>query len=135
VVITMTMIPANAKGCLKGAVVPQDTAERRQVTVMFSDLVGSTALSARMDPRPAATTARVCLSLLGKTRRRGAAIAYENSCLHIWIALRARFRTMPPSRTALFMIIARFGRSPFCRTAVEQSLSGTGEGSMVTVFS
>src|SRR6202051_1546380 len=30
--------------------VAQDTAERRQVTVMFSDLVGSTALSARMDP-------------------------------------------------------------------------------------
>jgi class 3 adenylate cyclase len=29
---------------------PRDTAERRQVTVMFSDLVGSTALSARMDP-------------------------------------------------------------------------------------
>jgi hypothetical protein len=29
---------------------PHDTAERRQVTVMFSDLVGSTALSARMDP-------------------------------------------------------------------------------------
>jgi class 3 adenylate cyclase len=28
----------------------QDTAERRRVTVMFSDLVGSTALSARMDP-------------------------------------------------------------------------------------
>ena len=28
----------------------QDTAERRQVTVMFNDIVGSTALSARMDP-------------------------------------------------------------------------------------
>src|SRR5258708_29182121 len=28
----------------------QDTAERRQVTVMFSDLVGSTALSVHMDP-------------------------------------------------------------------------------------
>ena len=28
----------------------EDRAERRQVTVMFSDLVGSTALSARMDP-------------------------------------------------------------------------------------
>jgi class 3 adenylate cyclase len=28
----------------------QDAAERRHVTVMFSDLVGSTALSARMDP-------------------------------------------------------------------------------------
>jgi len=32
------------------AVRPRDAAERRQVTVMFSDLVGSTALSARMDP-------------------------------------------------------------------------------------
>jgi class 3 adenylate cyclase len=33
-------------------VTPQqrDSAERRQVTVMFSDLVGSTALAARMDP-------------------------------------------------------------------------------------
>src|SRR5262249_24894700 len=29
---------------------PVETAERRQVTVMFADLVGSTALSARMDP-------------------------------------------------------------------------------------
>jgi F420-dependent methylenetetrahydromethanopterin dehydrogenase len=29
---------------------PEDRAERRQVTVMISDLVGSTALSARMDP-------------------------------------------------------------------------------------
>src|SRR6516165_8240557 len=40
----------------KSSVVPTTTgpsptdAERRQVTVMFSDLVGSTALSARMDP-------------------------------------------------------------------------------------
>ena len=29
---------------------PEERAERRQVTVMFSDLVGSTALSSRMDP-------------------------------------------------------------------------------------
>src|SRR4051812_15756435 len=29
---------------------PQDSAERRQVSVMLADLVGSTALSARMDP-------------------------------------------------------------------------------------
>src|SRR5438045_2677116 len=28
----------------------QDTAERRQVTVLFADLVGSTALAGRMDP-------------------------------------------------------------------------------------
>jgi hypothetical protein len=43
---------------------PQDTAERRQVTVMFSDLVGSTALSARMDPEDlrgrTLPTARCC---------------------------------------------------------------------------
>src|SRR5262252_5491124 len=32
------------------APLPLDAAERRQVTVMFADLVGSTALSARMDP-------------------------------------------------------------------------------------
>ena len=32
------------------SVSPEDRGERRQVTVMFSDLVGSTALSARMDP-------------------------------------------------------------------------------------
>src|SRR5512140_1823375 len=29
---------------------PEDAAERRQLTVMFCDLVGSTALSARLDP-------------------------------------------------------------------------------------
>ena len=32
------------------AATTEASAERRQVTVMFSDLVGSTALSARMDP-------------------------------------------------------------------------------------
>ncbi len=49
-------LPRGEKDIPKAAVAtapmaaPQDTAERRQVTVMFSDLVGSTALSARMDP-------------------------------------------------------------------------------------
>ena len=41
---------APLKPTIVASPVPQDTAERRQVTVMFSDLVGSTALSARMDP-------------------------------------------------------------------------------------
>jgi hypothetical protein len=36
----------------------EDRAERRQVTVMFSDLVGSTALSARMDPEDLARSFR-----------------------------------------------------------------------------
>jgi predicted ATPase/class 3 adenylate cyclase len=42
-------IPASTQPALT-APRPLDTAERRQVTVIFSDLVGSTALSARMDP-------------------------------------------------------------------------------------
>jgi class 3 adenylate cyclase len=42
--------PAAAPDPAKVDASPRDTAERRQVTVMFSDLVGSTALSARMDP-------------------------------------------------------------------------------------
>jgi class 3 adenylate cyclase len=42
---------APSAGPATAAVSLQDqAAERRQVTVMFSDLVGSTALSARMDP-------------------------------------------------------------------------------------
>jgi class 3 adenylate cyclase/predicted ATPase len=41
---------ARELGTAEATVAPHDTAERRQVTVMFSDLVGSTALSARMDP-------------------------------------------------------------------------------------
>jgi class 3 adenylate cyclase len=42
--------PAAIPGLAAADAPPRDTAERRQVTVMFSDLVGSTALSARMDP-------------------------------------------------------------------------------------
>ena len=42
--------PAVAATATANKPTPQDTAERRQVTVMFSDLVGSTALSVRMDP-------------------------------------------------------------------------------------
>ncbi len=43
-------ISATTKTAASREVKAPDTAERRQVTVMFSDLVGSTALSARMDP-------------------------------------------------------------------------------------
>ena len=42
--------PTATPGLTAADASPRDTAERRQVTVMFSDLVGSTALSARMDP-------------------------------------------------------------------------------------
>src|ERR1700757_211361 len=40
----------NKASTSRSGVGPEDRAERRQVTVMFSDLVGSTALSGRMDP-------------------------------------------------------------------------------------
>jgi class 3 adenylate cyclase len=42
--------PAPSQPAIPTQTKAQETAERRQVTVMFSDLVGSTALSARMDP-------------------------------------------------------------------------------------
>jgi class 3 adenylate cyclase len=41
---------ASEQPASSSTVATRDTAERRQVTVMFSDLVGSTALSTRMDP-------------------------------------------------------------------------------------
>jgi class 3 adenylate cyclase len=41
---------ANDASMSRSGVGPEDRAERRQVTVMFSDLVGSTAMSGRMDP-------------------------------------------------------------------------------------
>jgi SAM domain (Sterile alpha motif) len=46
--VTPTVDPATASSTPSAH--PEDRAERRRVTVMFSDLVGSTALSARMDP-------------------------------------------------------------------------------------
>jgi len=47
-----------------------DTAERRQVTVMFSDLVGSTALSARMDPEDLREVIRAYQTCVADTVRR-----------------------------------------------------------------
>jgi len=47
---TATQLQDRAPGGSDGAETGQAAAERRQVTVMFSDLVGSTALAARMDP-------------------------------------------------------------------------------------
>ena len=47
-----------------------DAAERRQVTVMFSDLVGSTALSARMDPEDLREVISVYQKCVAETVRR-----------------------------------------------------------------
>src|SRR5271157_4295443 len=42
--------PVSSQTMAPAAPAQRDTAERRQLTVMFCDLVGSTALSARLDP-------------------------------------------------------------------------------------
>src|SRR5262249_29397457 len=47
-----------------------DTAERRQVTVMFSDLVGSTALSARMHPEALREVISACQECVAEAVRR-----------------------------------------------------------------
>src|SRR5580704_9634827 len=41
---------ADSPRATRSAAEPLDAAERRQLTVMFCDLVGSTAMSARLDP-------------------------------------------------------------------------------------
>ena len=55
----------------------QDTAERRQVTVMFSDLVGSTALSARMDPEDLREIISAYQKCVAETVRRRLSLAME----------------------------------------------------------
>ena len=50
----------------------QDTAERRQVTVMFNDIVGSTALSARMDPEDLREVISAYQKCVAETVRRSA---------------------------------------------------------------
>jgi class 3 adenylate cyclase len=62
-------------------VAPQETAERRQVTVMFSDLVGSTALSARIEPEDLCeiiSAYQKCASA-GSLRYMGAAVLHGKS--------------------------------------------------------
>jgi len=71
--------------------------ERRQVTVMFSDLVGSTALSARMDPRTCVRSFRPIRHALS---RRCATLAgswpstWATACLSISV-IRRPMRTTP----------------------------------------
>ena len=79
---------------------PQDTAERRQVTVMFSDLVGSTALSARMDPEDLREVISAYQKCVAETVR-----ASAGSWRSTWAtgsssisAIRRRTRTTPSER-------------------------------------
>jgi class 3 adenylate cyclase len=80
---------------------PQDTAERRQVTVMFSDLVGSTALSARMDPedlREVISAYQKCVA--DAVQRFGGFVAkYMGDGVLVTSATRRPMRTMQNGRS------------------------------------
>jgi len=73
----------------------RDAAERRQVTVVFSDLVGSTALSARMDPEEPARShfglSEVCRRDRGSLRRFVA--KYMGDGVLVYLAIRRPMRT------------------------------------------
>lgn len=59
----------------------QDTAERRQVTVVFSDLVGSTVLSARIDPEGLREVISAYQKCVAETvARSGAFVALHFKC-------------------------------------------------------
>ena len=66
----------------------KDSAERRQVTVMFSDLVGSTALSARMDPEDLREVISAYQRCVTET------VAWATACSFI-SAIRQRMRMTP----------------------------------------
>ena len=74
---------------------PKHFVEHRQVTVMFSDLVGSTALSARIDAedlRDVISAYRNCATAV--VRRFGGFVTASSSTL----AIRKPMRTMPSGR-------------------------------------
>ena len=73
------------------------TAERRQVTVMFSDLVGSTALSARMDPEDLREVISAYQKCVADTIKRfGGYIAkYMGDGVLVYFGILRRTRTIP----------------------------------------
>ena len=81
---------------------PQDTAERRQVTVMFSDLVGSTALSARMDPEDLREVISAYQKCVAETVRRFGGFVAKSwaTASSSTSAIRRPTRTMPNGRCA-----------------------------------
>ena len=83
-------------------VIPEqrDSAERRQVTVMFSDLVGSTALSARMDPEDLREVISGYQKCVAQTVQRFGGFVAKYMGDGVWSisAIRRRTRTMPSRR-------------------------------------
>jgi len=80
---------------------PHDAAERRQLTVMFCDLVGSTAVSTRLDPEELREEIRAPIRTPFPASSRAMTALSPNSwatgCWPI-SAIRGRMRTMPSGR-------------------------------------
>ena len=72
---------------------PHDAAERRQLTVMFCDLVGSTALSTRFDPEELREEIRAYQNAVS-----GVVARYDATGCWPISAIRGRMRTTPSGR-------------------------------------
>ena len=95
-----TAAPQLAPGCEPSR---RDEAERRQVTVMFADLVGSTALSTGMDPEDCARSFRPIRSASPRPWATSAGSSPDiwgmaSSCT---LAIRTPMRTTPSERYGL----------------------------------
>ena len=79
---------------------PQDSPERRQVTVMFCDLVGSTALSARMDPEDLREVISAYQKCVTDTVQRFGGFVASTWAMGYWStsATRKPMRTTPSAR-------------------------------------
>ena len=93
-------LPAIPPAATEAATVPdvQNAAELRQLTVLFSDLVGSTELSGRMDPEDLREIISAYNRCVAETVRRfGGFVAKYMGATASWYisAIRTHMRTMP----------------------------------------
>jgi hypothetical protein len=79
---------------------PPSQAERRQLTVMFCDLVGSTALSVRFDPEELREEIRAYQNTVSPSSRVMTALSPNTWATGCWpiSAIRGRMRTTPSGR-------------------------------------
>ena len=94
---------AQPPAATEAPIAPHDTAERRQVTVMFSDLVGSTALSARMDPEDLREVISAYQKCVAETVQRfgGFVAKYMGDGVLCISAIRRPMRTTQSGRSGL----------------------------------
>jgi len=82
---------------------PREEAERRQVTVMFADLVGSTALSTRMDPEDLREVISAYQKCVAETVQRfgGFVAKYMGDGVLVYFGYPRSTRTTPSGRYEL----------------------------------